>query len=133
MRDAMHSAFLYHAIRAGLDMAIVNAGQLAVYEDIPKDLLELIEDVLLIIERACALAAARRGRVIPQLGIVHREVDRVDPEAVDPAVEPEARNFEERILNRRIVEVQVRLLGEEIVQIILSAAGVPLPRRAAED
>ena len=43
----MHSAFLYHAIRAGLDMAIVNAGQLAVYEDIPKDLLELIEDVLL--------------------------------------------------------------------------------------
>src|SRR2546425_1162704 len=47
VRDAMHSAFLYHAIRAGLDMAIVNAGQLAVYEDIPKDLLELIEDVLL--------------------------------------------------------------------------------------
>jgi len=47
VRDAMHSAFLYHAIRAGLDMAIVNAGQLAVYEDIRKDLLELIEDVLL--------------------------------------------------------------------------------------
>src|SRR2546422_3361064 len=47
VRDAMHSAFLYHAIRAGLDMAIVNAGQLAVYEEIPKDLLELIEDVLL--------------------------------------------------------------------------------------
>ena len=47
VRDAMHSAFLYHAIRAGLDMGIVNAGQLAVYEDIPKDLLELVEDVLL--------------------------------------------------------------------------------------
>src|SRR5215475_601509 len=47
VREAMHSAFLYHAIRAGLDMAIVNAGQLAVYEDIPKDLLELVEDVLL--------------------------------------------------------------------------------------
>src|SRR5207302_4845717 len=44
---AMHSAFLYHAIRAGLDMGIVNAGQLAVYEEIPKDLLELVEDVLL--------------------------------------------------------------------------------------
>ena len=43
----MHSAFLYHAIRAGLDMGIVNAGQLAVYEEIPKDLLELVEDVLL--------------------------------------------------------------------------------------
>src|SRR5213079_3160925 len=46
VREAMHSAFLYHAIRAGLDMAIVNAGQLAVYEDIPKDLLVLVEDVI---------------------------------------------------------------------------------------
>jgi 5-methyltetrahydrofolate--homocysteine methyltransferase len=42
----MHAAFLYHAIKAGLDMGIVNAGQLAVYEEIPKDLLELVEDVL---------------------------------------------------------------------------------------
>lgn len=47
VREAMHSAFLYHAIRAGLDMGIVNAGQLAVYEEIPKDLLTLVEDVLL--------------------------------------------------------------------------------------
>ncbi len=47
VREAMHSAFLYHAVRAGMDMGIVNAGQLAVYEDIPKDLLTLVEDVLL--------------------------------------------------------------------------------------
>ena len=47
VREAMHAAFLYHAIHAGLDMGIVNAGQLAVYEEIPKDLLELVEDVLL--------------------------------------------------------------------------------------
>ncbi len=47
VREAMHSAFLYHAIQAGLDMAIVNAGMLAVYEEIPKDVLELVEDVLL--------------------------------------------------------------------------------------
>ncbi len=46
IRRAMHAAFLYHAIRAGLDMAIVNAGQLDVYEDIPKDLLELVLDAL---------------------------------------------------------------------------------------
>ena len=46
VRRAMHSAFLYHAISAGLDMAIVNAGQLDVYEDIPKDLLEHVEDVI---------------------------------------------------------------------------------------
>jgi 5-methyltetrahydrofolate--homocysteine methyltransferase len=47
VREAMHSAFLYHGIRAGLDMGIVNAGQLAVYDEVPKDLLELVEDVLL--------------------------------------------------------------------------------------
>src|SRR5215831_10026246 len=47
VREAMHSAFLYHAINAGLDMGIVNAGQLAVYDEVPKDLLELVEDVLL--------------------------------------------------------------------------------------
>ena len=48
VREAMHSAFLYHAIQAGLDMGIVNAGQLAVYEDIPADLLDAVEDVLLV-------------------------------------------------------------------------------------
>ncbi len=47
VREAMHSVFLYHAIEAGMDMGIVNAGQLAVYEEIPKELLELVEDVLL--------------------------------------------------------------------------------------
>jgi 5-methyltetrahydrofolate--homocysteine methyltransferase len=46
VREAIHSAFLYHAIRAGMDMGIVNAGQLVVYEDIPKDLLECVEDVI---------------------------------------------------------------------------------------
>jgi len=47
VREAMHAAFLYHAIKAGMDMGIVNAGQLEVYEEIPKDLLEYVEDVLL--------------------------------------------------------------------------------------
>ena len=46
VREAMHASFLYHAIHAGLDMGIVNAGQLEVYEEIPKDLLERVEDVL---------------------------------------------------------------------------------------
>jgi 5-methyltetrahydrofolate--homocysteine methyltransferase len=46
VREAMHASFLYHAIRAGLDMGIVNAGQLAVYEDIEPDLLERVEDVI---------------------------------------------------------------------------------------
>ena len=47
VREAMHSVFLYHAVRAGLDMGIVNAGMLAVYEDIPAEVRELVEDVIL--------------------------------------------------------------------------------------
>jgi len=47
VREAMHAAFLYHAIKAGLDMGIVNAGMLGVYAEIPRDLLDLVEDVLL--------------------------------------------------------------------------------------
>lgn len=47
VREAIHSAFLYHGIKHGLDMGIVNPGQLQVYDDIPKDLLTLVEDVLL--------------------------------------------------------------------------------------
>jgi len=47
VREAMHTAFLYHAIRAGMTMGIVNAGQLGVYAEIPKDLLEHVEDVIL--------------------------------------------------------------------------------------
>ena len=46
MREAIHTAFLYHAVKAGMTMGIVNAGQLGVYEEIPKDLLALVEDVL---------------------------------------------------------------------------------------
>jgi len=66
VREAMHSAFLYHAIRAGMDMGIVNAGQLTVYEDIPKELLEHVEDVLLnrrsdSTERLLTLAETYKG------------------------------------------------------------------------
>jgi len=47
VREAIHSVFLYHAIRAGMSMGIVNAGQLAIYEDIPAQLRERVEDVIL--------------------------------------------------------------------------------------
>ncbi|MBB6478641.1 methionine synthase [Spirochaeta isovalerica] len=47
LREAIHSVFLFHAIEAGLDMAIVNAGQLTVYDEIPADLLRIVEDVVL--------------------------------------------------------------------------------------
>ncbi len=67
VREAMHAAFLYHAIRAGLTMGIVNAGQLGIYEEIPKDLLELVEDVLLnrrpdATERLVAFAETVKGK-----------------------------------------------------------------------
>lgn len=47
VREAIHAVFLYHAIRAGMDMGIVNAGQLAIYEDIPRELRDVVEDVIL--------------------------------------------------------------------------------------
>ncbi len=66
VREAMHAVFLYHAIRAGLDMAIVNAGQLAIYEEIPADLRERVEDVILnrrpdATERLLEVAAQFKG------------------------------------------------------------------------
>ena len=67
VREAMHSVFLYHAIAAGMDMGIVNAGQLAVYEDIDKQLRDACEDVVLnrrkdATERLLALAESYKGK-----------------------------------------------------------------------
>ena len=100
VREAMHTAFLYHAIDAGLDMGIVNAGQLGVYQDIPEELLELVEDVIhnrredaterLItfaetvkgdgVERAVVNAAWREGSVEERLShaLVHGIVDHIE-------------------------------------------------------
>ncbi len=66
VREAMHSVFLYHAIRAGMDMGIVNAGQLTVYSDIPGDLRDAVEDVILnrradATDRLLALAETYKG------------------------------------------------------------------------
>jgi 5-methyltetrahydrofolate--homocysteine methyltransferase len=66
VREAMHAAFLYHAVQAGMDMGIVNAGQLGIYEEIPKPLLERVEDVLFnrrpdATERLVELAETVRG------------------------------------------------------------------------
>jgi 5-methyltetrahydrofolate--homocysteine methyltransferase len=67
VREAMHAAFLYHAMHAGMEMGIVNAGQLAVYDEIPPDLLERVEDVLLArrpdaTDRLIAYAETVRGK-----------------------------------------------------------------------
>ncbi|HEX7024503.1 MAG TPA: methionine synthase, partial [Gemmatimonadales bacterium] len=69
IREAIHAVFLYHAIRAGMDMGIVNAGALPIYSDIPPDLLERVEDVVLnrrpdATERLLAVADRVKGRTI---------------------------------------------------------------------
>jgi 5-methyltetrahydrofolate--homocysteine methyltransferase len=74
VREAIHSAFLYHAIKAGMDMGIVNAGQLVVYEDIGKDLLDHVEDIIFnrrpdATERMVEFAATVKG------GATRREQD----------------------------------------------------------
>jgi 5-methyltetrahydrofolate--homocysteine methyltransferase len=72
LREAMHSAFLYHAIRAGMDMGIVNAGALPVYDDIPANLLTAVEDVIFnrrddATERLTDLAQTHKGSVTRQV------------------------------------------------------------------
>ena len=62
VREAIHAVFLYHAIKAGMDMGIVNAGQLAVYEDIPEELRERVEDVILNRRAGCHRAPAGHRR-----------------------------------------------------------------------
>jgi 5-methyltetrahydrofolate--homocysteine methyltransferase len=74
VREAMHAAFLYHAIRAGLDMGIVNAGQLAVYEDIEADLLERVESVLFDRRPDATERLVDRARTVTG-GATQREVD----------------------------------------------------------
>ena len=79
VRQAIHSAFLYHARAAGLDMAIVNAGQLPVYDDIPKDLLEHVEDIIFnrrpdATERMVAFAdTVKGGGVVREQDLAWRE------------------------------------------------------------
>jgi 5-methyltetrahydrofolate--homocysteine methyltransferase len=73
VREAIHSVFLYHAIRAGMDMGIVNAGQLAIYEDLPEDLRNAVEDTVLnrrddATERLLEVAERYKDQVSGQLG-----------------------------------------------------------------
>jgi 5-methyltetrahydrofolate--homocysteine methyltransferase len=107
VREAIHSAFLYHAIRGGLDMGIVNAGQLVVYEDIPKDLLEMVEDIIFdrrpdaterLVEFAKSVSGAgtkrevdltwREGSIEERLkhAVLHGEVEYIEKDAEEARV-----------------------------------------------
>ena len=116
VREAMHAAFLYHAIRAGLDMGIVNAGQLAVYEDIEPELLEHVEDVIFnrrpdATERLVELAerVTRRGhaaRARPRAGARRRSTKRLEHALVHGIVDfVEADTEEARLEAARPLDV----------------------------
>ena len=96
----------------------------------------LVPELLLHGEGRARGAAADRAhparRVVAQLGVVDAEIDRVEPEAVDAALEPEAGLGQQRLDHLRVVEVEVGLLLEEVVQVVLAAARLPLPGAAAE-
>ena len=105
VREAMHSAFLYHAIKAGLDMGIVNAGMLQVYDEIPKDLLLLVEDVILnrrkgATERLIAYAEKVKGTA-------------VDPEKVD--------EWRQQPVEERLKHALVRGIAEYVEEDVMEA------------
>ncbi|MEL6712797.1 MAG: vitamin B12 dependent-methionine synthase activation domain-containing protein, partial [Planctomycetota bacterium] len=75
VREAIHSAFLFHAIRAGMDMGIVNAGMIQVYEDIPKDLLERVEDLIFNRREDATERLMEIAQSVAQTGGKKREVD----------------------------------------------------------
>lgn len=98
VREAMHSAFLYHAIKAGMDMGIVNPGMLEVYADIPKDLLERVEDVLL----------NRRDDATERL------VDFAETVGAKKAVEKETQEWRNESVGKRLSHALVRGIVEFI-------------------
>ncbi|EAT13521.1 methionine synthase [Bermanella marisrubri] len=77
VREAMHSVFLYHAIKNGMDMAIVNAGMLTIYDDIPKDLLEHVEDVILNRREDAAERLVEFAESVKAQGATEKESDKL--------------------------------------------------------
>jgi len=102
VREAMHSVFLYHAVAAGMDMGIVNAGQLAVYAEIPEDLRDAVEDVILnrrddATERLVDMAEQYRGK--------HQEKD-----------EKEAEEWRSWPVERRLAHALVQGMDQYVVE-----------------
>ena len=94
----------------------------------------ILERVGIVRAEAAAGAQLRRlGRVVAQLRVVVREVDRVQAEAVDAAIQPEPQVVDLRRAHLGIVEIEVGLRGQEIVQVVLPAPRLPFPGDAAED
>ena len=140
VREAIHSAFLYHAIAAGLDMAIVNAGQIALYEDIPRDLLEHVEDIIFnrrpdATERMVAFAETVKGEGMKkELDLSWRETSVEERlkhalvHGIDDFIEPdteEARQGLERPLE--VIEGPL-MAGMQVVGDLFGAGKMFLPQ-----
>ena len=141
VREAIHSAFLYHAIKAGLDMGIVNAGQLAIYEEVPKELLEHVEDVLFnrrpdATDRLVTLAESFKGQggtkivedlawrdTTPQKRIRHALIKGIDRFIVEDV--EEARSHYDRCL--QIIEGPM-MEGMSVVGDLFGAGKMFLPQ-----
>ncbi len=115
VREAIHAVFLYHAIKAGMDMGIVNAGQLAVYDDIPEQLREAVEDVILNRTPASGESATEN-----LLGVAAKYLDIDSEEAVKEAAEwrswPVKKRLEHALVKgiTEFIEEDTELVRQEV-------------------
>jgi 5-methyltetrahydrofolate--homocysteine methyltransferase len=144
VREAMHSAFLYHAIAAGMDMGIVNAGMLEVYEEIEPELKELVEDVLLnrrpdaterLVEHGEALKAASTGAVVSEKkseewrsGTVEERLSHALVKGIDAYIEIDAEEARVK-LGRPLLVIEGPLMaGMSVVGDLFGAGKMFLPQ-----
>jgi len=121
IREAMHSAFLFHAVKAGMDMGIVNAGQLEVYEEIQKDLLERVEDVILnrredATERLIEIAESVKGEIKDETKILEWRGNSVEERLKHALIRGITEFIEEDVEEARIkLNSPVRVIEEPLM------------------
>lgn len=140
VREAMHSVFLFHATRAGLDMGIVNAGQLTVYDDIPADLLALVEDVLFnrredaterMVERAEGLRGVGKKREIDtswRTGDLNARIEYALVRGVVDYIEADAEEARQQLSSPLEVIEGPLMLGMGVVGDLFGAGKMFLPQ-----
>jgi 5-methyltetrahydrofolate--homocysteine methyltransferase len=144
VREAMHSAFLYHAIAAGMDMGIVNAGMLEVYEEIDPELKVLVEDVLLnrrpdaterLVEFGEALKAASSGEVASEKkteewrnGTVEERLSHALVKGIDTYIEQDAEEAYQKLGKPLLVIEGPLMAGMSVVGDLFGAGKMFLPQ-----